>query len=193
MHLNTLAKYASVALGFLLLSGCGPTNAEISASIALTLPLMLLVGSGVLAICERFATGQWPPSTFWNRALKFAVALSLFGLGAAFTQGHEAFELAPLAFGLVGASWLSFGLLVWRVRLGVRLRRIETNPFGRGAWGATILLLPSIPIGFMTDGKGTDLLLMAWIYAGGGGATPAVLLSLLGGEAAVRAWLRRTS
>ena len=172
--------------GLALLSGCGPTDREITQAVLFALPAVTLLGGLLVALLQWLAQGRRPTRVDVIAVSRLALVMCIpAGFAAAATS--EALELFLVVLWLFGASWLAVALVVWRIvyRLApehaVRLAVLITTLL------AAVMALP--------EALGTRTLdvVAAFAFGGGMGYVPGGIAVLLVGERVVRAVRRRSS
>ncbi len=174
-----------VALGAILLSGCGPTEREAGQAVLMVAPLLTLAGTLVAAAYAR----MWRPLV---KGLRFDARPSLYVAGvqgvlalyiAIFAGGEADWLLTALCF--VGSSYLAFQCVCLRLGIVAGLRRHYT-------WLSLLpwLLLYGQALGFgffgstSTEADGIGVIL--WCFPGYLGLVTGPLMLLLAAEVFVR-------
>lgn len=178
-------RAALLLVALVLASACGPKTRE--ASIA-----VLVAAGGIVVLANALVGLLW---LLWRRVragLGFrwrpfvVIGLALSGVGLVaevVPSGGSMGEWLVIALWAVGTSYLTFFLLVWRVRLSA--------PHGL-AWAhaiaGTLMFAPALPLAFVGASQEPlpDALMVLWVLPGYAGFVSGPLFVLLLIEALVR-------
>jgi hypothetical protein len=172
-------------LALALVAGCGPSTREASIATLIVAGAVVVLANAVVGLLWLLWRRVRPELRFrWHPFATVGLALSGLGLLADSLATNAAVsEWLLLALWLVGTSYLTLFLLVWRIRVPAP---------GGLAWAhtiaGTVLFLPALPFAFAgpTHGQLFDVLLFLWTIPGYGGFVSGPLFALLLIEALVR-------
>jgi len=174
-----------------LASGCGPSTREASIAVLVVAVAVIVLANAVVGLLWLPWHRVRPTLGFrWRPFVLAGLALSVLGMIAEqlpYAGGMS--EYLVLALWAVGTSYLTFLLLVWRIRLSARSGLVEAH-----AIAGTLMFLPALPLAFVgsTEGDLHDALMVLWVLPGYAGLVSGPLFGLLLVEALVRWRLVRT-
>ncbi len=180
-----------VLLALALVSGCGPNTREASIAVLVAAGAIVVLANAVVWLLWLLWHRVRPELRFrWRPFVIVGVVLSGVGLIAdALPHAGSMQEYVVIALWAVGTSYLTFFLLVWRIRLSAPNGLAEAH-----AIAGALMLGPALPLAFVgsTEGELHDALMILWVFPGYGGAIPGSLFVLLLVEVLVRWWVART-
>lgn len=167
-----------------LVSGCGPKAREASVALLVVAGAIVVLANGIVGLLWLPWRRVRPELGFgWRPFVDAGLALSGLGLVGALLPHGDMVEWLGIALWAGGTSYLTFFLLVWRIRVPA------PNAL---AWAHSIagmlIFLPALAFAFFVSPEADlpDVLLWLWMLPGYAGMVAGPLFVLLWLEALVR-------